>query len=108
MCQSVNLIYLDDATDIDFKHEYFRYFGTPSKSLWTMFEITFSGGWQKHARPLVEEVSPLWAVFFFVALASQDAESTIRDKMKEKACSADELVAISAEADRSSDGASRG
>lgn len=37
--------------------------------MYTMFESTFSGGWPIAARPLVEEVSVLWA-FFWVIYAS--------------------------------------
>lgn len=49
MCQGVNLIFLDETVSDQLKLHFFRYFGTPSRSLWTMFEITFGGGrhWER-------------------------------------------------------------
>jgi len=126
LCHSINLTLLDDSIELDLKLNLFRYFGTPSRSLWTVFEITFGGGWQQHARPLVEEVSFLWAAFFVVyiagvifamfriitalfikdtmAVASQDAEAVIREKMKEKARYAQKLHEVFLAADTSGDG----
>jgi len=126
MCQSVNLIFLDEGIPLEFKVDFFRYFGTPSRSLWTMFEITFGGGWQKYARPLVEEVSVWWSLFFIVyiagvifamfriitalfikdtmSVAAQDAEAVIQDKMKEKARYAEKLLDVFSAADTSGDG----
>lgn len=65
----MNLIFVDETFETEFKVRFFRYFGTPSRSLWTVFEITFGGGWQQYARPLVEEVSVFWAVFFVFYIA---------------------------------------
>jgi len=40
-----------------------KYFGTFSRSWFTMFEATFST-WHKVARPMIEDVSPLFALFW--------------------------------------------
>lgn len=75
-------------------------YGTTSRSFYTVFELTFSGGWPNYARNLVEDVHWAYAVFFFVyiiavtfamfriittlflrdtlALASNDAEAAAR------------------------------
>merc|ERR1712125_228185 len=34
--------------------------------MYTMFEVTLSGCWPKYVRPLIENVSPWFAVFYFV------------------------------------------
>lgn len=126
LCHSINLILLDASVALELKLDLFRYLGTPSRSLWTVFDITFGGGWQKHARPLVEEVSFLWAAFFVVyiagvifamfkiitalfikdttTVATLDAEAVIRDKMKEKARYAQKLHDVFVAADSSGDG----
>mmetsp|Transcript_32832 Transcript_32832/g.83062 ORF Transcript_32832/g.83062 Transcript_32832/m.83062 type:complete len:748 (+) Transcript_32832:108-2351(+) len=44
----------------------YRYYGTPAKSFYTFFELTFSGGWPNYARKLVEDVNPLFALFWAV------------------------------------------
>uniref|UniRef100_A0A7S2K6X9 EF-hand domain-containing protein n=1 Tax=Zooxanthella nutricula TaxID=1333877 RepID=A0A7S2K6X9_9DINO len=42
----------------------YRHYGSASRAIWTMFEVTFSGGWPAKVRPLVEEVSGWYAVPF--------------------------------------------
>lgn len=44
----------------------YRYYGTPSRAYWSVFELTFSGGWPAYARTLVEDVSGWYALFFAV------------------------------------------
>merc|ERR1712066_203097 len=44
----------------------FQLYGTGSRSLWTIFEFTLSGGWPTYARRVVEEVHWAYAIFFSV------------------------------------------
>lgn len=104
----------------------YRYYGTPSRSMYTVFEMTFSGCWPNYARTLVEDVST-WYVLFFVAyisgvvfamfriitaiflrdtlaIANTDAESQIHAKMKEKEAYADKLLHFFEECDTCGDG----
>jgi len=103
-----------------------RYYGTSSKSLYTVFEMTFSGCWPNYARELIEKVSPWYAAFFvpYVTLviftlirliyalllkdtlqaAANDANLVVQDKMKEAKGLIKKLSDLFAEADTSGDG----
>ena len=43
-----------------------RKYGTGSKALYTVFEITFSGCWPNYVSPVVMDASPWFAAFFIV------------------------------------------
>jgi len=55
----------DDEIDMATRLWLFRFYGDAAKASYTMFEVTFSGGWISRARPLVEECSP-WFAFWWV------------------------------------------
>merc|ERR1711920_646518 len=101
-----------------------RYYGTPGRSMWTMFEMTFSGCWPNYARMLIEEVnSGLYILFFIIyiagvvfamtriitalflkdtlAIANTDADMQINAKMKEKQSYAKKLQDFFEEVDAS-------
>jgi hypothetical protein len=104
----------------------FLHYGTAGRSLWTVFEATMSGGWPNYARPLVEEVSSLFAFFFaaYVSMvifamtriitalflkdtlevASNDAEMMINEKTRQKRELAAKLLDLFEMADTSGDG----
>eukprot|EP00913_Durusdinium_trenchii_P009976 g9362.t1 len=42
-----------------------HYYGTATRSLWTLYEITFAGNWPTRARPVMEKVSQMFVIFFF-------------------------------------------
>ena len=44
----------------------FQIYGTCTRSMYTVFGLTMSGCWPTHARLLVEEVHPGFALFFSV------------------------------------------
>merc|ERR1711933_614604 len=48
----------------------FMHYGTAGRSLWTVFELTFSGGWPAYARRLVEEVGVGFAWFFALYIST--------------------------------------
>jgi len=104
----------------------YRYYGTPTMAFWSVFELTFSGGWPNYVRPLVEEVSPGYAVFFAIyiyivvfsmfriitalflkdalAVAAADTESMIADKIATNEKTAQALLDFFVAADSSGDG----
>mmetsp|Transcript_110175 Transcript_110175/g.306357 ORF Transcript_110175/g.306357 Transcript_110175/m.306357 type:complete len:228 (-) Transcript_110175:167-850(-) len=126
LCQSLNSFLLDETIEEATRKWIFRYYGTPSKALWSVFEFTFSGGWPAYARPLVEQVGATYAVFFLtyisavvfamfrivtalflrdtLCVATADTEATIREKMKEKQAYAQKLRDFFEAADTSGDG----
>lgn len=103
----------------------FRYFGSATKAMFSMFELTI-GGWVKIARPLVEEVNPWLSIFFvgYVAgvsfaimkiitaiflrktlqVANSDAEMIMYEKRKAQERYADALRKIFDDLDDSGDG----
>jgi len=119
--------YIDDGgMDDDIVRWMYMHYGTAGRSLWTMFEATFSGGWPNYCRRLVEEVSSMFAWFFaaYVSMvvfamtriitalflkdtlevASNDAEMMIHEKMREKKRFAAKLLDVFNVADTSGDG----
>ena len=50
-----------------------RMYGTSAKAVYTLFEVTLSGCWPTYARPLIEEVSWLYAIFFILYVACPSA-----------------------------------
>lgn len=114
---------LDNATKVWL----FENFGTTTRSSYTMFECTFTGTWTRFARPLIEDVSAVFAVFWIAwilgvnfmtmkvvaaifmkhtfAVASLDQEQVAMDNKKRKEEYAKELMVIFHHADTSGDGA---
>jgi len=104
----------------------FQHYGTAGRSLWTVFELTFSGGWPNYVRILVEEVGTGFAYLFALYISSvvfamtriitalflkdtlqvaaNDAEMMIREKMNEKKRYAKKLMDVFHAADHSGDG----
>merc|ERR1719188_2550932 len=119
---------LEETSSVDgpSKEWVYNMYGTSSKSLYTVFELTFSGCWPNYARKLVEDVSPFYAVFFVVyivavtfamfriitalflrdtlALASSDAETAVQEKIKQRERYAAKLMDFFIAADTSADG----
>merc|ERR1719210_1569715 len=54
----------DDNNDYELRLWAYHHYGTASRSMWTMFQATLSGGWPNYARKLVENVNPLFALFW--------------------------------------------
>lgn len=126
LCQTLNTYLLDETVDQETRYWMFRYYGTPSKALWSVFEFTFSGGWPNYARPLVEKIGVAYAIFFLIyisavvfamfrivtalflrdtlCIANADTEVIIREKMKEKQAYAQKLRDFFDAADASGDG----
>jgi len=126
LCQASMSAVQDGMGDELIRQWVHRYYGTSSKALWTVFELTFSGGWPTYARPLVEDIHPGFSVFFVLyiagvtfamfriitalflketlAAASLDVETTVQEKLREKETYAQRLLDFFAVADESGDG----
>jgi len=64
LVQSLHAFIMDEEEDLEARIWVNRMYGSGGKSLYTFFEITYSGGWPAKVRPLVEDVGPGYAVFF--------------------------------------------
>jgi len=128
LCQTLQDYIMDTTNDLSLEIREWcnNNYGTASKALWTMFEITFSGGWPNYTRTIIEEVSPWYAAFFAcyvggvvfaviriitalflketLAVAASDAEMMIQQKMKDKQKFASKLQEVFRAADESGDG----
>uniref|UniRef100_A0A7S2QGW3 EF-hand domain-containing protein n=1 Tax=Zooxanthella nutricula TaxID=1333877 RepID=A0A7S2QGW3_9DINO len=62
--QTVRIDVQDEGLSRDVRLFMYRYYGTASGAAWTMFEITFSGGWPNYVRRLVEEVHTAYVIPF--------------------------------------------
>jgi len=47
----------------------YKHYGTSFRAVYTIFEVTLSGCWPNYARPLIENVSAWYALFFMVYVA---------------------------------------
>jgi len=101
-------------------------YGDGFKSFWTIFELTFSGCWPNYARRIIEEVNPLYSVFYFIyvyvvvfvatrivaalfmketlAQYAQDAEMMVKERTKKSAWVKRSLSNLFDEADVNKDG----
>mmetsp|Transcript_13000 Transcript_13000/g.25529 ORF Transcript_13000/g.25529 Transcript_13000/m.25529 type:complete len:303 (+) Transcript_13000:2-910(+) len=66
MCQSLHFFIVDESNNEDTRRWVYDMYGDGAKSFWTIFELTFSGCWPNYARRIIEEVSPLYSIFYFV------------------------------------------
>mmetsp|Transcript_115682 Transcript_115682/g.323507 ORF Transcript_115682/g.323507 Transcript_115682/m.323507 type:complete len:446 (+) Transcript_115682:1-1338(+) len=126
LCQTIQSVMFEPSVDEATREWLFRYYGTPSRSLWTFFELTFSGGWPTYARRLVEDVSSVYAFFFVLyiacvtfatfriitalflrdtlCVATADTELMIQEKIREKESYAQKLRFFFEVADTNGDG----
>eukprot|EP00434_Breviolum_minutum_P020198 symbB.v1.2.017811.t1/scaffold1395.1/size121899/3 len=64
MCQALQGYILDSSANMDTRLEMNNLYGSFSKALYTTFEITHSGSWPSRVRPVIEKVSPWYAIPF--------------------------------------------
>jgi len=65
LCQVLHDFVIDKEADFATRTWVNDRFGSGNKALYTLFEITFSGGWPTYISTLVTEVNPFYAVFVF-------------------------------------------
>jgi len=127
LCQVLQGPMRDTTIPLDLRMWIFRYYGSGSRSFWTLFEITFSGGWPNYARRLIEELHWGYALFFAVyvwvvifavtrvitalflkdtmQVASEDSDSMLREHRARKEKSARKLQQLFSLIDETGDGA---
>merc|ERR1712203_373888 len=66
MAQLLATTIREEALDYDLRIWIYRHYGSASRSVYTIFEATLSGGWPNYARRLVEDVSAWYAVFWMI------------------------------------------
>ena len=55
---------MDEQNDVATREEMNLLYGSFMKALYTMFEITHSGSWPARVRPVIDKVSPWYALPF--------------------------------------------
>ncbi|CAE7770543.1 Scn10a, partial [Symbiodinium microadriaticum] len=128
LCESVVPLIVETSTTIgiDRREWLFIRYGSFFRAMYTMFEITFSGGWPNLVRPLVDEVSILFVIptliyvvaIVFAALRlitalfvrstmqvlNDDAAAAILERMQRSAELQDKLLQVFNDADADGDG----
>lgn len=117
---------VDETKDDQLRASIFEMYGSASRASWTMFEVTLSGCWPSYARPLVQDVDPLFYIFWAIYIAgvsfallrvisalflketmrvaNDDREMVMMEKLKQKEKFAVKLREFFEEADTSGDG----
>jgi len=65
MAQMLGSFIADSGNKDDIRIWLWKRYGTASKSTYTMFELTLSGCWPSYARPMVDDVSVWFALWWF-------------------------------------------
>merc|ERR1712129_360202 len=126
MCHSLHDFVVDPSKDRIIREWVNGMYGDGVKSFWTIFELTFSGCWPNYARRIIEEVSPLYSLFYFlyvyivVFVATRivaalfmketltqygnDAEMMVKERTKKSTWIKQALYNVFDEADANSDG----
>jgi len=66
LCRMLNPFLFDESLDFSMRVWIFENYGTPTLSLYTFFEATFSGCFPNYFRPLVYDVHSAFAIFVAV------------------------------------------
>eukprot|EP00439_Symbiodinium_sp_Y106_P048134 s192_g6.t1 len=81
LCQLLQDFILDEQKDLETRLQMNLFYGSFLKSLFTMFEVTFSGSWPTRFRPVVDRVDPWysllllssgWLCWFIILKGSKD------------------------------------
>jgi len=126
LCQTLDDYIMDERNPDAIRLWVYQRYGSATRATYTMFEITLSGGWPQYARPLIEDVNPMFAGFFAIyvsavvfaiiriitalflketlQVAGQDQEMMVAEQMRRKNTYADKLRHVFEEADTSGDG----
>eukprot|EP00930_Biecheleria_cincta_P044873 TRINITY_DN30919_c0_g1_i1.p1 TRINITY_DN30919_c0_g1~~TRINITY_DN30919_c0_g1_i1.p1 ORF type:complete len:538 (-),score=80.10 TRINITY_DN30919_c0_g1_i1:46-1659(-) len=59
----------DPTNSYEIRYWAFKHYGSTFRTLYTMYEITLAGCWPSYVRPLVDNVSPYYALFFIAYVA---------------------------------------
>jgi len=64
ICQMLQNHIEDQSLDYDIRNWLYKQYGTSTRALYTLFEMTFSGCWPNYVEPVIEQVSAWYAVPF--------------------------------------------
>merc|ERR1719460_315888 len=56
----------DESQDMQTRQWVFKYYGSSSRAIYTLFEVTLAGCWPNYFRTLVHEVSGYWVLFAII------------------------------------------
>lgn len=69
LCQLLQEVMLDEAFGDDLRRWVFYNYGSSTRATYTLFEATFSGCWPNYSRKMVDEINPLYSVFWILYIA---------------------------------------
>jgi hypothetical protein len=117
---------IDPTVDRKLRMWLYNYYGSSSKAVYTLFEVTLAGCWPTYFRPLMESVSGWYVIFILIyvsvvvfaltriisalflketlQIAANDQESQAQEQEKKKKVYVKKLRAIYNAADTSGDG----
>jgi hypothetical protein len=126
MCHSLHDFVMDSSQDPALRAWVNSMYGDGVKSFWTIFELTFSGCWPNYARRIIEEVSPIYSLFYFIYVYvvvfvttrivaalfmketltqyANDAEMMVKERAKKSTWIKESLAYLFEEADTNNDG----
>eukprot|EP00408_Alexandrium_pacificum_P037572 CAMPEP_0171289390 /NCGR_PEP_ID=MMETSP0790-20130122/70579_1 /TAXON_ID=2925 /ORGANISM="Alexandrium catenella, Strain OF101" /LENGTH=531 /DNA_ID=CAMNT_0011759015 /DNA_START=90 /DNA_END=1685 /DNA_ORIENTATION=- len=111
LCQGLQAFVAEPTNDPTTRDWVHRYYGSSSRALLTVFEVTFSGGWPHYARPLIEDVSGYWSIPFVMyitavvfAMVRIISALFLKEKMKDVKAFVNKLTELFEQADLSKDG----
>jgi hypothetical protein len=126
MAQMANNFLDDESIAMERRVWLYKSFGTTMGAMHTMFESAFTGAWRFYSRPLIEEVSYFFAIFWIswvilvnfmtmrvvgalflkqtMSICAADQEKIAMDQMKDRGVITDNLRQIFLSADSSGDG----
>jgi len=126
LCQTLQGALEDGDLDFETRRWVYQMYGTAGRAMWTVFEITFSGGWPNYARPVIEKVNWAYTIFFAIyvsivvfavtrivtalflsdtlQIAANDAEMMVHESMSKRLAYTQKLRELFELADKSDDG----
>jgi len=126
MCQMLADFISDESQDFAMRQWAFHYYGTSTRAIYTMFELTMSGCFPNYTRNVVDHIDARFAIFFVIyinfvvfavmrvisavflnetlKIAGSDAETVAYQKARDKQRYANKLKRFFEEADASGDG----
>jgi len=66
LCQVLQPVVEDISVPLELRLWVYEYYGSGSRVIWTLFLITFSGGWPNYVRRLIDEVHWIFALVFAI------------------------------------------
>lgn len=116
----------DSSQDLDDRIWIWIHYGTAYRSLYTIFELTFAGNWPTYVRPVIENVSHSFVIFFVTYItmiafalirvitavilkdtleaAQNDAEHQVQERLQKKAEYIQKLEQVFTKLDDGGDG----